>query len=305
METPINTGKYVQLIVDFYDRLNRKTAGWLAVFVRAVTRLMRKRTTLAAAGITYFSIFSIFPLLIVTISILTSFLDELAVQEAIRYWLDTSLPVPMGHLMDEVEGLLAVQGSVNLFAVGGFLFAASGMFYSILLNVNFAWGIETIRSRMKSRILALLFAVAIAAVVVLLLILLSVVRLVFSIIFKFLGNPLANLMPQIGLTLIFFGIYKYGPSTHVDSRAAIISAAAASLASEASTGILTWFIRSEWANYQILFGSLGAVIGFLFWIYVLNLIILAGAYLTEAIQDRWKSEDPSQYHVPLIFPYEF
>jgi membrane protein len=301
----MRTEKYLQRIVDFYDRLNRKTAGWLAVLIRAATRLMRKRTTLAAAGITYFSIFSLFPLLIVTISILTSFLDEFAVWEAIRLWLDTALPVPMGQLMDDVEGVLAGQGSITLFAIGGFLFAASGMFYSILLNVNFAWGIETIRSRMKSRILALLFAVAIAAVVVLLLILLSVVRLVFSIIFKFLGNPLVNLMPQIGLTLIFYGIYKYGPATRVDSRAAIISALAASLASEASTGILTWFINSEWENYQLLFGSLSAIIGFLFWIYILNLIILAGAYLAEAIQDRWKSADPSQYHVPLIFPYEF
>jgi membrane protein len=297
--------KYVQFGLDLYDRLNRGTAGWLSVVVRASTRLMEKRATLAAAAITYFSLFSLFPLLIVTISILTSFLDELAVQAAIQEWLDTVPPIPLGQLMEEVEVILQAHGSINLIAVAGFLFAASGMFYSILLTVNIAWDIETIRSRMKSRLLALVLALAIAVVVVLMLILLSIMRLVFSIIFPFLGNPLISLLPIVGLTLIFFGIYKYGPATKVEYRSALIAAVLVSLAVELSTNIFSWFLSSEWSSYQLLYGSLGAIIGFLFWIYVLNLIILSGAYLSEAMQDRWSQADPKLYHVPLALPYEF
>jgi membrane protein len=288
-----------------YDRLNRGTAGWLSVVVRAGTRLMEKRATLAAAAITYFSLFSLFPLLIVTISILTNLLDEVAVQVAIQEWLDTVPPIPLGQLMEEVELVLNAHGSINLIAVLGFLFAASGMFYSILLTVNLAWDIETIRSRMKSRVLALVLALAIAVVVVLMLILLWIMRLVFSMIFPILGNPLISLLPLVGLTLIFFGIYKYGPATKVEYRSAIIAAVLVSIAIEVSTNIFSWFLSSEWSSYQLLYGSLGAIIGFLFWIYVLNLIILAGAYLSEAMQDRWSHVDPKLYHVPLTLPYEF
>ena len=64
---------------------------------------------------------------------------------------------------------------------------------------------------------------------------------------------------------------------------------------------ITWYLNSEWTSYKSLYGSLGAIIGLLFWVYLSNLIIYFGAYLTEAIQTRWESENPAKIHELITF----
>jgi membrane protein len=49
-------------------------------------------------------------------------------------------------------------------------------------------------------------------------------------------------------------------------------------------------LSSGLARYDLIYGSLGAIIAFLTWIYLSTLIILLGAYLTEAIEFRKASQ---------------
>jgi membrane protein len=51
-------------------------------------------------------------------------------------------------------------------------------------------------------------------------------------------------------------------------------------------------LSSGLARYDLIYGSLGAIIAFLTWVYLSAVIILFGAYPTEAIEYRKTSQQP-------------
>jgi membrane protein len=298
---PESRARFADLAVQLYESANRRTVGWLAVLARAGIRFSHNRGSLAAAGITFFSIFSIFPLLFFTITTLNPLLDLPIVQDALRNWLATAFPIPLESLLDDVNALLTAQGSINLIALIGFLWAASGMFNTMLLSINYAWGIDNAQSRIQSRLLALVIVTAVAVLVVLLVILLWLLKLVAGLLLTFWESIGILSLPLLLQVLLIFALYKAGPATQVDGKAALLGALAASLAIELVTRVFAWYLNSEWSAYTLLYGSLGAIIGLLFWIYLSNLIVLFGAYLTEAIQARWSSAKPTEFRELITF----
>jgi len=293
--------KYVDKVIQIYERVNQRSSGHLAVLVRASLNFSRRRASQAAAGITYYSIFSIFPLLVFMLTALSPLVELPIVQNALRDWLATAFPVSLESLLDEVNALLTTQGSVNLIALIGFLWAASGMFNSMLVAINYAWGIDTTRSRLQSRLIALALVTALAVIVVLLLILIWLIKLVASLVLTFWDSVGILSLPLLIQVLLIYALYRFGPTTSVRNRAALIGALTATLAIELTTWGFTWYLNSEWSSYESLYGSLGAIIGLLFWVFLSNLIVLFGAYLTEAIQTRWESENPAEFREPLNF----
>lgn len=298
---PIFIAQYIDKLIQFYERLNRRSSGRLAVLVRASLSFSRKRASVSAAGISFFSIFSVFPLLVFTITALNPFIHLPIVQDALRTWLATAFPVSLVSLIDEVNALLTAHGSFTLIAMIGFLWAASGMFNTMLLDINYAWGIDTTRSKLQSRTIALVLVTTLAVIVVLSLFFLWLLRLFAGLFLTFWESVGTLSLPLFMQVLIIFGLYKFGPATHVKGKAALISTLAVTLAIELVTWGYTWYLNSEWTSYEFLYGSLGAIIGLLFWVYLSNLIVLFGAYLTEAIQTRWESENPSEFREPITF----
>jgi membrane protein len=59
------------------------------------------------------------------------------------------------------------------------------------------------------------------------------------------------------------------------------------------TKIFTWYLGSGLSTYNLVYGSLGAIVALLFWIYLISLIIFSGAHLGAAIS-----------HVHRDFPEE-
>jgi membrane protein len=63
----------------------------------------------------------------------------------------------------------------------------------------------------------------------------------------------------------------------------------ASLAWKAVIAGFGWYLSSSFGQYQLVYGSLGAIVAFLFLIYIISLITLFGAHLSAAIE-RWEGE---------------
>ena len=171
----------------------------------------------------------------------------------------------------------------------------------MLLDINYAWGIGTTRSKLQSRAIALVLVTALAVIVVLLLSLFWLLKLVAGLFLTFWESVGILSLPLVIQVLIIFGLYKFGPATRVNGKAALIGALIVTLSIELTTWGFTWYLNSEWTSYKFLYGSLGAIIGLLFWVYLSNLIVLFGAYLTEAIQTRWESENPAEFHELITF----
>jgi len=73
------------------------------------------------------------------------------------------------------------------------------------------------------------------------------------------------------------------PNTHVLWREGAWGALVASLAAEIITWCFAWYLKSGFANYSLVYGSLSAIAALLFWIYLLGTIVLFGAHLGASI----------------------
>ncbi len=73
------------------------------------------------------------------------------------------------------------------------------------------------------------------------------------------------------------------PNTEVKRRAAFWGALVAALAWEVAANGLAWYLKSGLVQYELVYGSLGAVVALMFWIYLSSWITLFGAHLSAAI----------------------
>jgi len=78
-------------------------------------------------------------------------------------------------------------------------------------------------------------------------------------------------------------MYRWLPNARVPWEGALWGAAVATgLWQLAGSGFL-WYLGSGLARYELVYGSIGAVVVLLLWIYLAGWVTLAGAHLSAAI----------------------
>jgi membrane protein len=268
--------------------LNQHTNGWLAALMRAISRFGEHQTSDTAAGMSFFAIFSFFPLLVFLVMATGFLISQAAIDTILRNFLATSFPVSLEPLLDEVNKMLQSSDTLGLIALIGFMWASSSVFNAFMVGVNRAWGRSGIRSMIRSRLTALVLVTSFAFALVLFTIAVTLLKLAAGLLLPFWQQILVVLIPSVVQIFILYLLYRWGPSTRssTHTRAALLGAIFTVLALEITTKIYTWYLQSGWAAYDAIYGSLGAIIGLLFWVYISSLILLFGAYLAETIDFR-------------------
>lgn len=98
-----------------------------------------------------------------------------------------------------------------------------------------------------------------------------------------LWGALSNFIPWLFTFLLFLALYFSVPNTEVKRRAAFWGALVAALAWEVAANGFTWYLRSALVRYELVYGSLGAVVALMLWIYWSSWNTLFGAHLSAAI----------------------
>ena len=332
--------RYTHQVEQFYISANRRTCGWISVFMRAWNRFNLNHANESTAGIAFFSIISVIPLLVFVIFTVSALITSSVILKSVENFLTSAFPVSLAGLMNVIYPLTGENDSLDLIAILGFLWVASNMFNFILYSVNRSWNSRSSRGFVKNRLLALAFVTGLAVLVVLLFILLFYIRLIAGLL-PGIGNRMITLiLPLLIQTSLIFGspgfavkkagfwgvsvhthtytpksgypprkfpknliflIYKFGPATTVNTRAVLMGAILATIAIEIITRSFTWYLNSRWSTYTTFYGPLGALIGLLFWVFLSDWILLFGSYLSEAIHKRWDSDRPNEFFEPLVF----
>ena len=277
-----------------YLKINDFSGGWLGVLRHALTNLTRSRGAEASAGLAYYALFSIFPVLLVVVSAGSVFLEQALVKAKLLEAIMSFLPISALAVNDHIDAILKVRGAVTTFALLSLIWSGSNVFEKIVININRAF----VRSRnpgfIQSRVMALIM---ILALVVLFILSLAVNTLIGLLPVlqqaQAAGNSLLNspaltwiswLLPLMIKFFLFFGLYTWLPR-HITTlmRARAIGALVAAVLWELVTRLLTWAVGSGLANYQLVYGSLGSIIALLFWLYWTGYILFFGAHLANAI----------------------
>jgi membrane protein len=287
MKLPGVTAEIVRKVSDWSAALQAwdqtHPCDMLGVIVRTVRRFSENYGSSAASSISYYALFSVFPLLIVVVALASTFLSEQMVQKEVMDFILRTIPITSEVLLQEIDRLLQSSTTLNVLAVLGLVWSASGVFTTLVWHINRAWGLEDTRAWIYSYIVALGLVIG--------LVLLTVLSVVGTVILEVFSRlELVSVVQNWWLPVTFlirwlllWGLYRWIPARRAPGMAAFWGALAANLAVELVTFGFSWYVTRSWSYYQLVYGSLGVIIALLFWVYLVNTILLLGAYLAEAL----------------------
>jgi membrane protein len=269
--------------------------GWKDILLRGYHGISENRIFLVAAGVTFYSLLAIFPGIAALISIYGLFADPATVASH----LDTIASVaPSGGIdvLREQMTRLASQGATTLgvsFLIGlaiSLLTANSGV-KAIFDALNIVYREEEKRSFIKLNAVTLF--VTLGIVVFILLTLAAVVVLPVALTYIPLPEVTA-LVVRIGrwpilfalVTLALAVLYRYGPSrTEPRWRWITWGSVSAAIVWLAASALFSWYVAS-FGSYNKTYGSLGAVVGFMTWIWISMIVVLLGAKLNAEMEHQ-------------------
>ena len=242
-----------------------------------------------AAGVAYYALFSLFPLLLGLIAVLSFFLESEQIQTKVIELTGGFLPGSELLVRDNIDATLGLRGALGVFSVIGMLWAGSAVFGALNRSINRAWDIQTDRPLYKGKPRQLLMALAVGVLFALSFSSATVVRTAETLsqydvpVLGFLVQQVGQILLQgfsfILVLAIFLLIYKFMPNTKTYWKYIWPGAVLGAVLFELAKNLFILYL--ERSTYQNIYGSVAPVIVLLLWAYVSSLILLAGAELSS------------------------
>ena len=250
-----------------------------------------------AGGVAFFALMAIFPALATIVSLYGLFADPHAIPERLAILAGVVPASVIGLLKQHIMSLAENHiSTLNIAFLIGFLvsmWSANSGVSALFDALNVVHGSKETRGLLQFYTRTM--AITLGSVVYGLLVLIGVLPHVFS--FVGLGQradslaaifrwPVTLLIVMIGLSIV----YRIGPSRNdARWRWVTLGSALAAVLLVAVSMIFTWYI-AEFNSYNRIYGSLGAAVGFMTWIWLSVMIVLIGAELDAAIEKRTSRE---------------
>ena len=260
-----------------------------------------------AAAISYHVLFSLVPFVALLVSVLELVLPE-GTQKDVVSWLVGVASLP-DELADSVDAAIenagppaSVMGAV---ALAGLIWGASGMMASVRSAFRAIWGSEANRPYVRGKLLDLVLVLGAGVLVVTAFGLSLVVQVVTessSDIAQALGygeSATAGLgaLAQLGgsLTLAFLAfslLYRVVPPVPTRFRDVVPGAVMAAVGLQVASAGFSIYL-SHFADFDDVYGPLGALLAFLLLVYVAAIVLVAGACVAAAWPET-ATEPPEQ-----------
>src|SRR6476659_5272138 len=275
--------------------------GWWQVLKKTVAEFREDNLTDWAAALTYYAILSIFPALLVLVSLLG--LIGNSVTQPLMDNLKSVAPGPAQDIFtNAIRNLQKSQGAAGvLFVVGlaAALWSASGYIGAFTKAANAIWDVEEGRPVWKTIPLKL-FVTALMLV-------LTAVSAIAVVLSGGLAGAVGNLVGVGDTAVTVWNIAKWPVIVLVVSLMMSILYYATPNVRQPGfrwvtpgglMAVVLWIIASaafalyvsNFSSYNKTYGSLGGVIAFLVWLWITNIVILLGAELNAELERRRQIE---------------
>ena len=260
----------------------------LVLTARVAKEMQQIESTHLAAGVAYYALLSLFPLLLGLLALGGILLSSEGTYQGLLSFVTANLPGSKAFVEQNVGEVVEFRGVVGVGAILGFLWTASIGFGAVARSVNRAWGIRVNRPFYVAKPLHILMALAVGALFLISTSATSVIEVITDPERDF-GIPAQEFFLQLGLghlalrmvpwginIFIFLMIYRFAPNCKTYWRYIWPGAVVAAVLLEVSKGLFLWYLDNL-AIYNQVYGSVTSVIVLLFWIYVSALILILGA----------------------------
>ncbi len=273
--------------------------GWWQIGKRVFNQISEHRILTEAAGVTFYALLALFPALAALISLYGLVADPATVSDQLNAVADFIPGGGLDILHDQLKRLTSTHnGTLSFGAVFGLLFAlwsANGGTKSLFDALNIVYDEKEKRSYVRRTLLSL--ALTMSALIFLMIAMAAVVAL--PVVLNFVGLSLAGdlllrlLRWPILLVIITFllaVLYRYGPS-RVGARWRWVSwgGAMAAVLWVLVSVAFSWYV-SNFGSYNKTYGSLGAAIGFMTWIWISSIVVLIGAEVDAEMEHQTRQD---------------
>jgi len=269
------------------------------VLLRVYAGISEDRIFSLAAASTYFGLLAIFPALAALIGIYGLFSDPSTIDAQL---VNLQGLLPEGGLTvigDELKRISSQNGgTLGLAMVGGLLvslWSANSAAKSLFDSLNQVYGEKEERGYLRLTLITLAFTLGGGTVVILavgaVMVLPNVIGFPPEVLtaMRFAKWPLLFVLIAFALALV----YRFGPNRQTVRWKWLTWGSAIAAALWIITSFLFSWYAGNFGSLNKTYGSLGAVVGFMMWIWISMIVVLLGAEIDAALEP----ETPRQRHL--------
>ena len=256
-----------------------------------------------AAALSYYSAFSLGPLLIIVIAIAGFIFGEEAAKGQLFFELKNMIGSDGAQMMETI-----IKGASNtttgifatIFSVILLVFGAIGVFVELQESLNMVWGVEPkpgkgLKMFIRNRIISFSMVVATGFLLMVSLVINSAIALLNELMAEvfpslvpiaFILNSAASL---IVITILFALIYKVLPDVLISWRYVWLGAGITSVLFSIGKYLIGLYLGSS--SYASTYGAAASLVIIFLWIYYSGLILFFGAELTQVYRKRYSGKE--------------
>jgi membrane protein len=256
---------------------------------RGVIEFYNSSNLTFAASIAYYSLLSMFPFVLLVLSILNRW-NPVEGNTTLLEIIARALPRNFEFVSTQIQELTATPLQLSVVGTIVALWAAMGVFGAITSAVNHAWGVEKPIGFFKHKLVAFVMMLAAGLLLLATLSFVSAVHILqanwfsdvmstYPALERFTGIAYRN-APTPLFILVVGLIYYFAPNAKVRLRDVWVGAILAGVLWRLTFEWFSWYVR-DLSRFSI-HGSITTVVIFLVWVYLSAVIFLYGVEVTAA-----------------------
>ena len=256
-------------------------------------RIKKVDVTGLASQLAFFFLLSLFPLLIFIFTLLPYLnLNQAEIFLFIRDY----APENVALLIEDTVGEILNNRNGGLLSIGviATVWSASKGMNALTKALNLSYFKEETRSFIVARAMSIVFTVMLIAVLVIALVLPVFGEQIGTFAYTYLGfgegflklfNSLRWIIPPILIYVVFSLIYWLVPNLKIHFKSVFFGAAFSTIGWIITSVVFSYYV-SSYGNYSSTYGSIGAIIALMIWLYFSAIILMLGGQINAVMGER-------------------
>jgi membrane protein len=270
-------------------------AGWKDILWRTYCEMNSDRLLSIAGGVAFFILFAILPAITALVSAYGIFFNASTIGQDLSLLQDV-VPANVLGILNEQTMRIASQrnGALSIGVVVGILvslWSAMGGVKAMIDALNVIYEQQESRNLLKLNFVALLFTLG--GFAVFLIAVGAVIAVPLALSWAGLGGESGDLIriarwPALLIVLLagLAVLYRYGPNRRAPRWQWVsVGSVFASVVWIAASFLFSWYL-AKFNTYNATYGSLGAVLAMMMWLWISSMVVLLGAELNSEIEHQ-------------------
>ena len=257
---------------------------------RGVKELYDSEGLTHAASIAYYALLSLFPIFLLALFILNELASDAGERDTVVRFVFRYFPRQFDFISGQLDAFQQQPVTFGFWGSVALVWASLGVFNAVTAAVNHAWAVEKKRSFLGHRLIGFLMMVSAGVVLMLGLVIASMVRLAETRLGEAFQRStwldwFSGIIASYVATFLLIGcvalIFYFVPNTKVRFRDVWPGAILVGVLWRIAFQLFSWY-ASDLATWNVIHGSLAAVVVFLLWIYISAVILIYGVEMTAS-----------------------